>query len=238
MLRWLYPMTCALCGTPAADGLCRSCREGFAPLPRPLCLYCGAPVPGGAVTADRCEECSQYPRLYTFARSAVVLEGALRQLIHRYKYRGESYLAKPFAALLNEVWENTPLLMQSGDWIAVPVPIDKKRLYERGYNQSLLLAQELAALRGLTVETPLLRRIPAGAARSMTRMTANMRNRAADEAFEADPDFPADRLQRAYGIVLVDDVYTTGATSRACARALLSLPGIKRVGVLTIARVP
>lgn len=236
MLRWIYPVTCAVCGEPAAQSLCEACRDVLRRVPRPICLYCGAYTAGTAQDPERCEHCAGFPREYDWARSALVLEGATRRMVHDLKYHHASYLAEPLAAVLHELWQHTPQAMRSRRCALVPVPVDKRRIHERGYNQAELLALELGRLLGVEVCRPLVRLLTDEEKRSMTRMSARARQQQANKVYAASPQWLKRNTPMPECVVLVDDVYTTGATARACSRVLRALPGVREVGVLTLAR--
>ena len=154
------------------------------------------------------------------ARSIGAYDGALRDIIHAFKYDGRRSLAGPLAALMRQ--QGSELL--DGADTAVPVPLHRSRRRQRGFNQAADLARHLGlpwteALRR-TRATPSQTDLPA------SRRHANVRN--------------AFAIRRRVGIagccvVLVDDVSTTGATLEACARILLEA-GAREVRALTVAR--
>lgn len=118
----------------------------------------------------------------------------------------------------------------------MPVPIDAHRQHERGYNQAELLARELASLCGKPVAQPLTRLLSEEDKRSMTRMSARARQQQANKVYALSSAREKQNVALPSRLVIVDDVYTTGATARACARMLKKLPGVQEVGVLTLAR--
>lgn len=236
MLRWIYPVTCSVCGESAPQSLCDACRDALARVPRPQCLYCGAATYGTASVPDSCDACKAFPKAFCWARSALVLEGETRRLVHDLKYHHASYLAAPFAEILHELWAATPHLHGGGEWALVPVPVDARRRHERGYNQAELLASKLAALCGSRVVQPLMRLLSEEEKRSMTRMSARARRELADKIYALHPAWQEPHATLPQRLVIVDDVYTTGATASACARILRALPGVHEVGVLTLAR--
>ena len=236
MLRWIYPVTCTRCGEAAPLSLCESCRDALRRVPRPICLYCGAATAGTAAEPDRCESCKDFARVYDWARSALVLGGETRGLIHDLKYHRASHLVEPMAEILLQLWAETPQLARSGDWALVPVPIDSLRNHERGYNQAELLARKLGARLGVPVQQPLMRMLCDEDKRSMTRMSARARQQHANKVYALSPQWLKKKEELPARVVIVDDVYTTGATARACAKVLQTLPGVQEIGVLTVAR--
>lgn len=236
MLRWIYPVTCTLCGEAAPLSVCESCRDALRRVPRPICLYCGAATAGTAAEPDRCESCKDFARVYDWARSALVLGGETRGLVHDLKYHRASYLAEPMAEILLQLWASTPQLASHCDCALVPVPIDPLRSHERGYNQAELLARKLGARLGVPVQQPIMRLLSDEDTRSMTRLSARARQQHANKVYALSPHWLKKKETLPARVVIVDDVYTTGATARACAKVLRTLPGVQEIGVLTVAR--
>lgn len=230
MLDWIYPVTCELCGERSRLPICNSCLDSLPSVPKPICLYCGSPVAGGQDDAWHCPQCQARPRSFKFARSALVNNEPVMQLVHDFKYHGAAYLARAFAELLNRLWEETPELKAHNDWVLVPVPASKEHLRQRGYNQAELLASCLAKCRGLSVINPIMH-VRTGVS-SQTRLASTSRQSNALRSYQA-------LRKRALPphLLLIDDVYTTGSTVRACARVLHHIGGAKVIGVLTLLRI-
>jgi ComF family protein len=182
-----------------------------------------------------CGHCSRHPWHFGLARSAGVFDQGLATLVHRLKYNHQTRLAKPLGALMLAVlldnWNPAKI-----DWV-VPVPLHRTRLRERGFNQSFLLAQAWAstakagpAKRPLIPVNPdLLQRTRPTASQTGLGRRARVTN--LKNAFRVSPGNAAAGAR----LLLVDDVFTTGATVNECARVLMQA-GARRVDVLTLAR--
>lgn len=230
MLDWIYPVTCELCGERSKLPICDACLNGLPAVPKPICLYCGTPVVGGQADAWHCPHCQARPRSFNFARSAIVNDDTVMKLVHGFKYHGSAYLARAFAELLNRLWEETPELEAHKDWVLVPVPASGEHLRQRGYNQAELLAACLAKRRRLSLITPI-KHVPTGVS-SQTRLASNARRRNALLSYQA-----ARKRALPPHLLLIDDVYTTGSTIRACAKVLRHIGGAKVIGALTLLRI-
>jgi len=205
LLNLIFPPRCVSCQATGA-WLCPTCLDGI--------LFFEPPWP---VIADDLSPLQD-------VRAAARLGGPLRQAIHHFKYRGLRALAPVLGEMLYDCWDAEPWPVD----VIVPVPLHPQRLRERGYNQSALLARELARHTGLPVaEGTLLRTTPTP---PQVGLHAAERAQNVRGAFRCHDD----RLN-GMRVLLVDDVFTTGATLRACAEGLL--PGkVSAVWGLTLAR--
>src|SRR5262249_3682675 len=153
-------------------------------------------------------------------------QGPLRDAMHAFKFRGKRALAR---ALGDLVVEECAESLRDPGIILVPVPLTRDRQHERGYNQAQLLAERVGAALRIPVQARWLRRVKGSV--PQTDLTAAERRANVRGAFAAPPGVAGRH------VVIVDDVYTTGATVDECARVLRA-SGASRVGVLTVARVP
>jgi ComF family protein len=218
--RWLLPGSCLLCDAPVGDGeddalVCGPCRAGWARLPEPVCRRCGQPlVPGLS-----CRLCADWPAGLSGVRSAVWLDDGARRAVHLLKYEGWRRVAESMAEAMR------PLLGGGAGVTLVPVPLAPARERARGYNQSAELAEALARRALLPVAPGTLRRRRDTG--TQTALTPDARRANLAGAFEA-RSAPA-------AAVLIDDVFTTGATLAEAAAALLAA-GAETVGAITFAR--
>ena len=157
-------------------------------------------------------------------RSVALFEGPLREAIHQFKYSYVQELAEPLSEMLISFWQQNPFPVRA----IVPVPLHARRLRERGYNQATLLAQRL----GIAVKLPVYARVLRRTRYTMSqaRLGPRERRRNVQGAFSC---VGSDVHQK--GVVLIDDVFTTGATLQACSLALRE-GGAASVWALTIAR--
>jgi ComF family protein len=214
LLELLVPRRCVGCGR-AADVLCDRCRGMLRPLRAPRCALCGAPT---AWPVERCRECDGRRLAFDEARAAFVYGGPARALVAAWKEGGQRHLAAHAAELACGILERP-----DADAV-VAIPPDDDRLLRRGHHPPERLARELARRWGLETARPLARTRLTPRQASLDR---SERGRNVRRLFRADP---APRR-----VVLVDDVYTTGATVGAAAGALKAA-GAERVEVVTFAR--
>lgn len=205
---------------------------------RPFCARCGSPfayeiandpAPTFAGMGDTvvCVGCLNRPPPYRTARAALKYDDFSRRLILAFKHGDKTHMAAAFAPWLSRAGRE---MLAEADML-IPVPLHRWRLLARRYNQSAILCDALSKATGIPSFTLALRRIRPTP--SQGYLSASERHENVRKAFAVDPPFE-DRL-RNRSVVLVDDVYTTGATVRECAKTLLAA-GALRVDVLTLAR--
>jgi ComF family protein len=230
-LGFLYPEICQLCGerdATAHEGfVCRHCWTQVRFIRPPFCNRCGLPYPGDLSTPFECANCREMELYFSSARSAVVARGIVREVIHRYKYQRALWF-EPFLADLLIREAKPALLEQHWDFI-VPVPLYPVKHREREFNQAERLSCRLSAATGIPLNRKSLRRVISTA--TQTLLTREQRATNMRGAFVADAGAGLDGSR----IVLVDDVFTTGATTSACAKALRTA-GAEDVCVWTVAR--
>jgi len=216
-LDFLFPQWCVGCGREGSF-ICSSCHVSLPRIMPPLCPRCGRPQPGGTL----CPGCVSWRAEIDGIRSPFRFDGVVRQAIHQLKYRNLRALATPLAQLLNDYLVTSPV---PGE-VLVPVPLHKKRLRERGYNQSSLLAKELGKLTNLPVVDDCLNRHRHAPPQARTQTVDERRSNVAG-VFTCRND----RL-REKQVLLVDDVSTSGATLDACAVALKAAGAVSVWGLV------
>jgi ComF family protein len=227
----VYPEICQLCRSrraAARDGLvCPQCWSHVRFIRPPFCERCGLPFPGDLTTPFECTNCRAMELHFSSARSAVVAKSVVLEAIHRFKYSRALWFEYFLADLL--VREAAPALREQPWDFIVPVPLHPLKLREREFNQAGLLAAHLARAVKIPLNEAVLRRVhPTTTQTLLTReqRAVNMKN-----AFAVRPGTRLDGQR----LVLVDDVFTTGATTSACAVALRGA-GAAEVCVWTVAR--
>ncbi len=228
LLDLLLPPACGLCLTrldpPDPDAFCPACSENILPLPSPRCPRCALPYHPGAGNDHHCQTCLQESRpVFSGVVAVGPYEGLLREAIHRFKYRNDINLDRPLARMLADriISANVPVDL------VLPVPLHRDRLVQRSYNQSALLAKRIARALGAAYRFDRLARIRQGAPQK--EMAARERSENVKKSFALRQPLAGER------VLLVDDVMTTGATVRECARTLLA-GGAASVHVAVLAR--
>jgi predicted amidophosphoribosyltransferase len=214
VLELLLPQRCLVCAIGGAP-LCATCRARLPPLTPPLCVRCGAPT---AWPVARCRECAGRRLAFASARAALRYDEQVRRLVRAWKEQGQRGLAEDAAAIVAE------RLARPVAGLVTFVPPDPGRRLTRGYHPAQRLAQALARRWQLPCEPRLER---SGGSHRQRGLSLAERRRNVRGAFRA----AAVRGT----IVLVDDVYTSGATADAAASALRAA-GARRVEVVTFAR--
>ena len=219
-LDFLFPQWCVGCGKEGAF-ICCSCQRSLPRVMPPLCPRCGKPQSSGTL----CPACVNWQADIEGIRSPFRFEGVIRQAIHQLKYGNLRALAEPLAKLLNDYLVANPV---PGE-VLVPVPLHPKRLRERGYNQSKLLAKELDKLANLPVVDDCLTRQQHAPPQARSLTVEERRSNVAGAFACRDHSLQNKR------VLLIDDVSTSGATLDACATALKAV-GATSVWGLVLAR--
>ncbi len=227
----VFPETCQLCKNgraKARDGyVCGKCWAQVRFIRPPVCERCGLPYPGDLTTTFVCSNCSGMELHFSSARSAVVAKSVVLEAIHRFKYQHALWFEKFLADLLVRVAAKE-LKRENWDFI-VPVPLHPLKLREREFNQAARLAAHLSRAANIPLDEKSLRRTAPTA--TQTLLTREQRAANMNNAFAVPPGLRLDGKR----IVLVDDVFTTGATTSAGALALRQA-GAADVCVWTVAR--
>jgi len=225
-----FPRSCVACGKVVEAGdlrhLCAGCgrRVVFAGPPR--CDTCGFPIFGAVESGRSCPHCLHLRPAYGVGRTACLFQGPVRALVHALKYEQAEYVARDLSVLAKQSPGYFEHLRGS---VLIPVPLHRRKLRERGYNQSELIARRLSAVGGSSIRVEnLLERVvdtPSQTHFSRKDRQTNLKNAFAltrNAAIMPDTRY-----------VLLDDVFTTGSTLNACAK-VLRRSGVKDLDIATI----
>jgi competence protein ComFC len=234
-LNLLYPRRCAGCSAPVAvragSMLCAKCEGALIRATGPRCAVCGEVFEDRGEGGAPCSNCGDREYAFTFAVAEFRARGLGRDLIHRFKYQRQYHLCQPLGWMLGEALGDSRI--DGEDWVLVPVPLHWKRRRERQYNQ----AEEICRV--------------AGRARGWMVVNALWRRRDTIHQARLDREQRLDNLEGAFGlrrsrslrsriegarVLLVDDVFTTGATTNECARILAAEGGAREIVVATAMR--
>lgn len=241
LLNFLLPPTCHICKLPIKEYnnpyICRICWDKIKFIDGPVCPCCGIPFKSSVALARSpdylCGTCRKQKFYFTKASALGYYEGTLSEAIHIFKYEKKQSMAKYLNNLIAE-----DLLQKLAEIdVIVPVPLHKMRLTERGFNQSLLIAHHIAnSIVGAGLKPASTLSIDGLQRTRWTRpqieLSREERLRNVKGAFAVRDSISF----KGKNLLLIDDVYTTGATVNECAR-VLKKAGAKEVAVFTLARV-
>lgn len=232
LLDLLYPHTCKYCGKDLCENgkkfICKECLDLVEYIRSPMCLKCGRPLEQAAGMEDRyCGWCLEQPPHFHSARSAALYRPPLSVLLHRLKYQADTTVRKALAELL-EASADTRRTIKA-DFV-IPVPLHRKRLRDRGLNQSLEIARiAFPHMRGKIVPNLLIR---SKNTKPQTELDGVARRRNLKGAFRVSDE----KMVKGKEIILIDDVFTTGTTIAECSKTLKKA-GASKIYVWTVARV-
>jgi ComF family protein len=227
----VFPSSCRLCAAildePGERIVCRDCLGRLVPRQGPVCPVCGRFLES-AGEEHPCGRCLEAPPAFSFHRSCGAYAGTLKDVVLLFKYRKCAPLSRPLARLAEASLASEARLWEGADFL-VPVPLHRARRRDRGFNQSRLLARDLAKGRGMKVLGGVLVKARNAPPQAGLRATEREKNVVGAYAVRR-----PDRI-RGRTLVIVDDVTTTGATLRECARVLMQA-GAKEVRAITLAQ--
>jgi ComF family protein len=226
----IVPPVCLACHRPLSshDCICPGCWSDIDFIRAPLCDRLGIPLPFGVGGTMISAAAAADPPDYERARAVARFDGVMRQLVHDLKFRDRQDARRLFGRWLTEAGAE---LLADAD-VVIPVPLSRVRLATRRFNQAAILAREVARLARLPFESLALQRIK----RTPPQVGLTRQQRRENVAGAFGIAVPRKDIFVGAKIVLVDDVITTGATVRACAR-VMKRAGAARVDVLALAMV-
>ena len=219
----IYPPRCPICGEPAPFGLeiCPECRLRLPVIEAKRCRKCGKPIED---FDELCPDCEKEKHLYNCGLGIYIYDGTMRRAISELKYKGRREYGEVFGHL---IFENarSELMYWNPDCL-IPIPLHPQRARERGYNQAGIISEAVSEKSGIPTRTDILfRTMETG---RMKELSAKDRTQNMIRAFAADGD-----CRGVKRVVLIDDIYTTGATIDA-ASAVLRKAGIDEIYFLAV----
>jgi competence protein ComFC len=232
----LYPPRCSICEVSLRGGrsLCDACDRDLPRLQPPFCQSCGEMFPGEIDGDFACPNCRHLKFSFDFARAALCRDERALGMIHGLKYGRQIELAKELGRLAAEAFTDSRLEPAlAGGWPLLPVPLHRQRLQQRYFNQAEEIARVLAHQTGL----PLLRGLRRiRATEHQTALTRAQRLENLRGAFVISAAGQQHLIRNgAAGVILIDDVFTTGSTVDECAK-ILRRAGFQNVVVITVMR--
>jgi ComF family protein len=232
ILDFILPTHCSYCNSPVHDSslpyFCSSCWAEFSPIQGAVCPCCGKPFESPETLTNspghECGSCRLHPPAFDQALSTGYFEGALREAIHQFKYRPCRSLGKTLGQ-----WMAEHIRLCSGIDLVMPVPLHTKRLRQRGFNQALLLAHRMCETHRLPLSCDNLARVRP--TRPQVELTGEERIKNVAGAFALQKPCAVSEKK----VLLIDDVFTSGATMNECA-IVLKKAGAAQVTALTLAR--
>ena len=228
----IFPPQCLGCSEilhPSnAKIFCHNCNDKIKFINGNICNICGTTFPHSPAGNHLCGDCLDNRPYFSCARAVFSYENIILNAIHQFKYKNNLSLGEFLASFMADF--SFPDIDFADYSLIIPVPLHVKRLRERGFNQSLFLARPLGEKQHIPVNFSLLKRHKF----TLTQTSSNKKERKQNikGAFEV-----SDKKKIAgKNILLIDDVYTTGATVNECAKTLMK-SGAKKVSALTLARV-
>jgi len=227
-----FPKVCGHCGDSFHVGLsnvlCQPCFNGIEPYQNPSCDHCGVSLPPrafeGAVQL-RCEDCGDWPYYLDQTWSLGPYEGPLRLAHHAFKFEGMEHLKSP---IVRKMLGHLPENFGKGVELIIPVPMSPEKERERGYNPAFLLGNELAVALDIPLET-ILQKVRSTVPQRLLAREKRLQNQKG--VFQVVAKKPISK------VLLVDDVFTTGATLEECAK-VLKKAGAQWVGAVVWGRTP
>ncbi|MFC1590685.1 ComF family protein [Candidatus Omnitrophota bacterium] len=228
LVNLVYPLHCQVCKTPLDPmnnyHVCPACISRIRVNQRPYCVRCGRSVERPDAV---CAECGRRKPCFHMARSPFLYEGVIKECIHLMKYGKKVCLAKLLSRLMARFLKENAELREAADLI-VPVPLFARKLRERGFNQSKVLARGICAELHIPASDALVKSRPT---RPQSDLSKEGRMGNIKGAFRV----RGRNSVRGKVILIVDDVLTTGATLNECA-SVLAASGAARINVITLAR--
>lgn len=236
LLNFVFPLDCKICEKPIRESkgysICEDCFKTIELIERPYCAKCGKPlIPTDFFKQNReilCLDCKRKKYSFEFSRSTGIYDKVLKKCIHLFKYYGEKKLAKPLGKLMVDSLVKNDEFKRKIDLI-IPVPLHKNDLKKRGFNQSVLLGKVTGDYLSIPVRENVLVK------KKLTPFQVNLSKK--ERKINILGAFSVEKPEEIKGknILILDDVFTTGATVEECTKELMKARA-KNIFVLTLAR--
>ena len=206
---------------PDRPSICAECRIGISIIVPPYCMKCSKPLEDDI--RELCRDCERKEHIFTRGVAAFSYSKSMKKSMYAFKYNNRREYGKYYGEVIWEKFGST-ILSWNAD-VLIPVPLHSARLRKRGYNQAQVLAKELERLSGISVDDKSLIRVKN--TKPQKELSDKERNCNIESAFQI-------RLNdlKYKKVILVDDIYTTGATINECAKVLMS-GGVEKVYFIT-----
>ncbi len=217
----IFPPRCPVCKKIVDNknyGICKTCLGKLKLIKSPFCMQCGKHIEDD--TDEYCDECLLNPKSYEKGFPLLRYDSLSSSIMYDIKYNNKKYYARVFARMIYTVW-GKEIKKLNIDCI-IPIPIHKKRLKQRGYNQAEILAAYLSEYLKINLENEVLSRVKNTKAQKELNPKERIKN--LKEAFIGNIEYK----NYFKNVLLVDDIYTTGATIEACTRSLKAI-GVEKV---------
>lgn len=236
MLNLVFPLDCKICEKPIRESkgysICEDCFKTIELIERPYCIKCGKPLLLNEFFEQNreilCLDCKRKKYSFKFSRSVGIYNKALKKCIHLFKYYGEKRLAKPLGKLMVDYLLKNDEFENKFDLI-IPVPLHKNDLKKRGFNQSMSLSKIIEDYFSIPIGESIL--IKKKETPFQVSLLKKEREKNILNAFSVEK--PEEIIGK--NILILDDVFTTGATVEECAKELIKFRS-KNIYVLTLAR--
>lgn len=228
LLPLFFPRHCPVCNklVPYCEYIHPLCRQKLPYIRGPVCFTCGKPISKN--TQELCYDCRVFPKSFRGGRSLFLYNNISRPLMSSFKYKNKRILTDFFTKELLVRYEN--IFRQWGVEAVIPVPIHKNKQKKRGYNQAAVLGNRLACSLNLPSFPDFLVRSVDTLPQKQFSPQARLNN--LKKAFRLNPRYEK-KIKTLHCVLLVDDIYTTGATMEACTR-ILHEAGISTVYILSV----
>ena len=204
----MYPQKCPFCGKIEKQRICKECRKKILPVEEPRCKKCGKPI--REAEKEYCYDCTMIRHVFEEGRSIWIHKEPVSRAVYALKYQNRRIYAKAFGEEMADQYGY--YLREKKVELIVPVPLHRKKMRIRGYNQAALLAEVLGEITGISVDEDILVRVKN--TKPLKQLNDKERRRSIRGAFSVRKSVWAKT------IVLIDDIYTTGSTMETCTRRL------------------